>query len=256
MKYFLLCILILNIWAFLVEPNILTIKHITLNDKELKGLTVVFASDFHIKKYEKLRLKRIVKTINNQHPDIVLLGGDYVNGHRRGNSYPPDKIASELKNIKSKYGTLAVIGNHDGWQGKQRVIQPFEKNGIIILENSNKKFDKFTIAGVEDLQTGNPDIQQALKNAGSNVILLTHTPDMFPQAPASVKLTLAGHTHGGQIVLPDGRALVVPSKYGNRYAYGLKQENGKTLYVSRGLGTSTIAARFNCYPEIVVINFE
>ncbi len=256
MKYFLLSILILIVWSFIVEPNILTVKKITVNDNNLKGLNIVFASDFHIKKYEKYRLKRIVNKINEQNPDIVLLGGDYVNGHRPRNTYPIDKIASELKNIKSKYGTVAIIGNHDGWQGKQQAIKALQENNITVLDNSNKKFDKFSIAGVDDLQTGKPNIQQALTNAEKNIILLTHSPDVFPEAPEFVNLTLAGHTHGGQIVLPNGRALVVPSKYGARYAYGLKEKNGRKMFVSRGLGTSVIAARFNCFPEIVVINFE
>jgi len=256
MKYFLLFILALSVWSIIVEPYILTVKKLTLKDENLKGLTVVFATDFHIKKYEKYRLKKIVKRINDQNPDIILLGGDYVNGHRPGHTYPPDKIAAELKNLKSKYGTYAIMGNHDGWQGKQKVIKPFEGNGITVLENSNVKFDKFAIAGVEDLQTANPNIEKALKNAGNTVILLTHTPDTFPQVPDYVNLTVAGHLHGGQIVLPGGRVLVVPSKYGTRYAYGLIEERGRKLFTSRGLGTSILPVRFNCLPEIVVIKFE
>lgn len=256
MKYFLLIIFVLLFWAVIIEPNVLTVKHITLKNKNLSGLKFVFASDFHIKPYEKIRLKRIVHTINMQNPDIVLLGGDYVNGHKAGFTLSADKIAKELSNIKSEYGSYAVMGNHDGWQGKAPIIKAFRDNGINVLENENKNFDKFSIAGVEDLQTSVPDIRKALESANGEVILLSHTPDIFPDVPKEVALTLAGHTHGGQVVLPKNKAIIVPSMYGTRYAYGLKEEDGRKIFISRGLGTSIMPLRFNCFPEIVVVDFE
>ena len=145
------------------------------------------------------------------------------------------------------------MGNHDGWQGKKEIIEAFERAGITVLENENKNFDRITIAGVEDLQTANPDVKKALSNALYPVIMLTHTPDMIDEIPSTVELTLAGHTHGGQVVLH--KPLTVPSKYGIKYAYGLFEEDGKTMFVSRGLGTSILPVRFNCFPEIVVIDF-
>ena len=254
--YTIILILILTgIWSLIVEPNLIMIKKIYLQNNELAGLKLVFASDFHIKPYETYRLKRIVKTINSLNPDIILLGGDYVNGHKKGFTLSADEIAFELKNLKSKYGTVAVMGNHDGWQGKYEIIKTFQKNGITILENTNKNFDKFTIAGVEDMQTGSPDIKKALYGTGSAVILLSHTPDIFPQVPQYVKLTLSGHTHGGQVVFPFIGPLTVPSKYGKKYAYGLKKEEEKILFTSKGLGTSILPIRFNCIPEIVLIEF-
>ena len=92
MKYFLLIIFVLIIWAVVVEPNILVVKRITIKNKDLSGLKVVFASDFHIKPYERYRLRRIIKTINKQNPDVILLGGDYVNGHNPGFTLLPEDI--------------------------------------------------------------------------------------------------------------------------------------------------------------------
>lgn len=255
MKYFILIGLLVFIWGFLIEPNILTVKKITLQNKNLAGMKIVFASDLHVKPYDKLRLKRIVKKINEQNADIVLLGGDYVNGHKRGNTYPYDKLASELGELQSKYGTFGVIGNHDGWQGKYTIMKAFLDNNIKMLENENIKIANLTIAGVADLQTGKPDVTKALQNAGENVILLTHSPDVFEEVPDNVALTLAGHTHGGQVVIPFRGPVVVPSQYGTRYAYGLKEKNGRKIFITRGLGTSILPVRFNCMPEIVVINF-
>ena len=85
------------------------------------------------------------------------------------------------------------------------------------------------------------------------VLLLVHEPDIFPHVPDRVALTLAGHTHGGQIRLPLIWPLFVPSKYGARYAYGHVVEDGRHLIVSGGLGTSIIPARLGVPPEIVHI---
>lgn len=264
MKYIFILLLILIVYAVFVEPNILAVKRVTLKDDSLKGLKVVFASDFHFKPYEKFRLEKLVKRINAQNPDIILFGGDYVSGHEKGKTLLPAEIAAGFGKLKSKYGTVAVMGNHDGWQGKKELIEAFEAAGITVLENSNVDFGEFTVAGVEDLQTGSPDISKALAESplppftkgASNlpVILLSHTPDVIEEVPVSVNLTLAGHLHGGQVVF--GRPLVTPSKFGTKYAYGLFDVEGRKLFVTRGLGTSILPVRFNCFPEIVVIEFE
>lgn len=253
MKYILLFLFVLFIYPVFVEPNIITVKRIAIKDESLKGLKVVFATDFHFKPYDKLRLERTVKKINAEKPDIILLGGDYVNGHKKGATLSTDKIASGFARLKSKYGTIAVMGNHDGWQGKKDLIEAFEAVGITVLENSNKDFKSFSVAGVEDLQTGNPDINKALLGVKNPVILLSHSPDIAANIPHNVNLTLSGHTHGGQVVL--GRPLIVPSKFGTKYAQGLFKPHDVLIYVSKGLGTSILPVRFNCFPEIVVINF-
>ena len=96
MKFILIIFLILFVYSVIIEPNILTVKRIKIKDEKLKGLKVIFASDFHFKPYEKYRLLRIVKRINFLNPDIILLGGDYVNGHKRGNTLDINIIA-EIK---------------------------------------------------------------------------------------------------------------------------------------------------------------
>ncbi len=241
------------VWAVFIEPNTLTVKHIKINDNELKGLKIVFAGDFHIKPYEMYRLKRIIRAINRQSADIIVLGGDYVNGHKKGSSMTIDKIAKEFSHLKSSLGTYAVIGNHDGWQGKEEIITELQKNKIHVLFNSSKCFKNFCIAGVDDLQTGTPDIKKALEGTQQPVILVSHTPDIMPDVPQSVNLTLAGHLHGGQIRLHE--ALITPSIYGKKYANGYLEDNGKKIYTTKGLGTSILPVRFNCPPEIAVITF-
>ena len=254
MKLIILILFSIIIWSVFVEPYILTVKRITVKDSRLSGLKIVFASDFHIKPYEMFRLKRIVKAINKQNADIILLGGDYVSGHRKGFSMTIDKIAYEFSKLKSKSGTYAVIGNHDGWQGKEEIITELRKNNITVLFNENKCFDKFCITGVDDLQTGTPDINKALPANNKPVILVTHSPDIMPDVPYSVTLTLAGHLHGGQIRA--WKAITAPSKFKTKYADGFLDDNGKKIYTTRGLGTSILTVRFNCPPEIAVITFN
>ena len=253
MKIIVLFIFLLAIWTVIIEPNILTVEKVFIKDENLSGLKIVFASDFHIKPYEKYRLKRIIKAINTQDPDIVLLGGDYVNGHKKTSSMPIKNISKELSKIKSKYGTYAVVGNHDGWQGKFEIIKALEDAGIQVLFNSNVCFNDFCVAGVDDLQTGHPNIDMALQGVQKPVILLTHNPDIIEEIPYSVNLTLAGHLHGGQVRF--NSPIVVPSKYGKKFANGYTEYKGKKIFTSKGLGSSILPIRFNCPPGIVVIRF-
>jgi len=254
MKYIFILLFVLFVYAVFAEPNILTVKRVTVKDDALKGLKIVFASDFHFKPLEKFRLNRLVKKINAENPDIILFAGDYVSGHEKGKTLLPEEIAAGFSRLKSKYGTVAVMGNHDGWQGKKEIIKAFQAAGITVLENSGKDFGDFSVAGIEDLQTASPNISKALEGLKNPVILLSHTPDVIENVPTSVNLTLAGHLHGGQVVL--GKPLVTPSKLGTKYAYGLFNVDGRKLFVTRGLGTSILPVRFNCFPEIVVIEFE
>jgi predicted MPP superfamily phosphohydrolase len=85
------------------------------------------------------------------------------------------------------------------------------------------------------------------------VILLSHDPDVFPLVPERVAITLSGHTHGGQVAIPLLRRLVIPSRYGERYARGHIVEDGRHLYVTSGLGTSGLPVRLLAPPEIVVL---
>lgn len=266
-KIVLIIILIVIIWSFWVEPNLLVMRNQNLDIKGLEGLKIVFIGDFHIKPHQKNRLAYIVKKINEQNPDLILSVGDFVSGHDPKQSLPIEEIAKELSNLKSKYGFYAVLGNHDWWQGGEKIQNVLEDNGVIVLSNENRRLkinDKIIyIAGVEDINTRNVDLNLALKGANHPTILLTHSPDVFPFVTSEfnskivdkVDLTLAGHNHGGQIYLPIVGALVVPSGYDNKKAQGLIEESGKKMFITKGIGTSILPVRFNCVPEIVVFTF-
>ncbi len=88
------------------------------------------------------------------------------------------------------------------------------------------------------------------------MLALSHDPDLFPFLPAQAALTLAGHTHGSQINIPGLARLATPSHFGTRYAGGHVVEEGRHLYVSRGVGTSTIPGRFRARPEVSVLELR
>lgn len=247
-------------WAFVIEPNLLNIKHYKINDKELSGLKIVFAADFHIGKKDTKRLSRIVNLINEQHPDLVLLGGDFVKGHREKTTLPIELIAYEISHIKSPNGIYTVLGNHDGWLDAAKSKKNLEQNGIKVLENENAKVivngKTIYIAGVEDLQTGEPNLHKSFENSEKPRILLSHNPDIFPHVnDGDTNIILSGHIHGGQVALPFIGPLIIPSDYGKKFVYGLIEENNKRMVVTKGLGTSILPLRFCCIPEIVVIEF-
>lgn len=248
------------IYGFFIEPNMLTVTKYSVKDVQLKGVKIVMAGDFHIKPHQQKRLKKIVNLINEQNADLVLSVGDYVSGHNLKMTMPIENIASELKKVKSKYGFYTVLGNHDSCLSEKTISESLVKNGIKVLNNSNSKVNingkEIYIAGVEDLTTGTPYIYKAIKDAKPPIVLLSHSPDVFSEVPKGINLTLTGHVHGGQVRLPFVGALIVPSVYGNKYSQGLIVEKDRKMIVTKGIGTSIIPVRFNCIPEIVVIEFE
>ena len=257
---FALILIAFLIWAIKIEPSKLTVREYRVKDKDLAGIKIVYAADFHVGKKHTARLARVVDLINAQKADIVLLGGDFVKGHKEKSTLPIELIAYELSHIKSDYPVYTVLGNHDMWVGGDKIQKVLEKNGIKVLRNSNDfvnvKDKKIYIAGIEDLTTGFPNQNKAFENTEKPVILLSHQPDIFPKAWEDANIILAGHTHGGQVVFPIIGALLVPSAYGQKFRSGYIEENNKKMIVTKGLGTSILPIRFNCKPEINVILFE
>ena len=111
-------------------------------------------------------------------------------------------------------------------------------------------------AGVSDWWTGHHDIKAALARVpddGTPVLLLTHNPDIFPTVPSRVTLTLAGHTHGGQVRVPLFGPPIVPSDFGQRFVAGHIVEGGRHLYVATGVGTSILPVRFLVPPAVTIL---
>lgn len=251
---------ILFLYATLVEPYLLKVTHYRLKNENLSGVKIVFASDFHFgtNPLENKRLEKILQAIRQQNADLVLLGGDYVKGHSKTTAISSEKLIAFLQQIPRP--VYAVLGNHDAYYGKDDILQIFKKASVTVLNNENRQIihrgKKITIAGLADYYTDTPDLQKAMSDAEESLILLTHTPDSLVENDIKSDIVLAGHTHGGQVVLPFVGALVVPLDNDKKYRYGLFYKNNTPVIVSAGLGTSLLPVRFNNLPEIVVIEFE
>jgi predicted MPP superfamily phosphohydrolase len=156
-----------------------------------------------------------------------------------------------------------VLGNHDGWFDHDRVRHALETSGIRVVEDTAIRVTTpagaLWVAGISDLWTGRHDLDAALAavtETAAPVLLLTHNPDVFPLVPERVTLTLAGHTHGGQVRLPFAGALVVPSRFGQRFAAGHVVEGGRHLFVATGIGTSILPVRFRVPPTVTVVTIR
>jgi predicted MPP superfamily phosphohydrolase len=261
--------LALLLWATVVEPNRLVWKRVTIHVPASKDaprrLLVAALADVHTGSpwLGLERLGRIVAAVNAQKPDLVVLLGDYViHGVPGGHFVAPDETARILGRLQARLGVYAVLGNHDEWLDTGLVEKALEGAGIPVLVNTARLVpdgtQRFWVAGVADLWTGRPDIEGALRGVPPEamVLLLTHNPDVFPRVPARVALTLAGHTHGGQVRLPLLGAPVVPSSFDQRYAAGLVRENGRQLFVTSGLGMSLLPVRFGVPPEVALLSLE
>jgi predicted MPP superfamily phosphohydrolase len=200
------------------------------------------------------RLRRIVDLINALKPDLVLIAGDLVgDGPFSTRRYSMREAVAPLAALRTPLGVVAVLGNHDHWRDAPAARVALRSAAITVLDNRAVAIGPLAIGGVDDDFTGHarlPEVVEALRALPGARLLLSHSPDPFAQLPGDIGLSLAGHTHCGQIVLPWIGALATMSRYGDRYRCGFVRENGKLLLVTAGLGTSIAPLRFGAPPEI------
>lgn len=217
------------------------------------------------------RIAEIVETANALEPDLTVLLGDYVSGMPKFHTriIPIAEWTRPLAKLRARLGVYSVLGNHDWWDDVHGVRGGLRAAGIPVLENQAVKIDRegkrFWLAGLGD-QLAHPvlrgryrgadDLRGTVKQTMGDrdpLILLAHEPDVFIRVPSRVTVTLSGHTHGGQVLLPFVGRPVIPSRHGQRFAYGHIVEDGRHLVVSSGLGMTGIPVRFMVPPEIAVV---
>jgi len=206
------------------------------------------------------KVRAIVASVNAAQPDLIVLLGDYViHGVVGGRFVEIEPIAAALGDLRAPLGVFAVLGNHDWWYDGARTIRALETVGIRVLEDAatavTVRGRSLWLAGVGDVRTRHAAVARALAAVPDRapLIVITHNPDLFARLPDRVLLTLAGHTHGGQVNLPVLGRLIVPSRFGERYAIGHVHEDGRDLFVSPGIGTSIVPVRFRVPPEISLL---
>ncbi|WP_407268170.1 metallophosphoesterase [Radiobacillus sp. PE A8.2] len=245
-----------------IEPTLLTIHEHTIKStkipKAFESFKIAQFSDTHLGFHYTLeQFTELVQTINDQDPDLVLFTGDLVD---MPNKYDwDDKLIETLANITAPYGKYWIYGNHDhGGYGTDLVKRVMDQSNFQLLQNSNVQINIeenfFTLAGLDDVMLGRPDIESALAQTDENIftMLLVHEPDYADITKSyPVDVQLSGHSHGGQIQVPLLGYLYTPP-FAEKYVEGKYTigTNPLELYVSRGIGTTRMPYRFLCRPEI------
>lgn len=264
----------LGIRAFLWEPQTLVVRRVEVVSPQWSGapLRIGVLSDTHMgaPHMNVARLDAIVGRMNAQRPDIVVLLGDYVGSHEPAEerSETEDSVVLSglppLGKLEAPLGVWAVLGNHDWWYDGPAVERGLQAAGIRALENARVQIEReggpFWLAGLADYESTRklPSYRDTLAELTGDdpVLAIAHWPDVFAAAPAQVALTIAGHSHCGQVNLPIAGRLLHASRGSQRWPCGLYEERGRKLYVTGGVGVSIVPARFLQPPEIVVITLR
>ena len=251
-----------GVWSALIEPGWLEVTRTVIPlpglPESFDGFRVALVTDIHHGPFvSREAIARVVEAVNGEDPDLVVLAGDYV-------IHSPDYITpcmEELSAIRAE--SLAVLGNHDHWEDPDLTILELERTaGARVLRNSGafvvRDGERLRIWGVGDLWEDEQSIEGLRPDDyGGPVILVSHNPDFAEELiEGEADLVLCGHTHGGQVVLPLLGAPLLPSYYGQKYRSGLVMNGSTAVYVSRGIGVGSPPVRFNCRPELAVLELR
>jgi predicted MPP superfamily phosphohydrolase len=203
------------------------------------------------------RLARIVAQVNALRPDLVLIAGDFISDKRTSTRhYAQAEAAAPLAGLRARLGVVAVLGNHDHWRDPAGARAALAAAHVRLLDNDAAQLGPLAVGGLDDAFTRHEDLAatlHAMRALPGARILLSHSPDPFSRLPRDVGLMLAGHTHCGQVRLPLLGAVKTMSAYGQRYACGLIREQGRTLIVTAGLGTSGLPLRLGAVPDLWLV---
>ncbi len=263
-------------WATLVEPSRLRVRRYELTliglPPALDGLRIGQLSDTHYGPYvSAAHIRRAVELLNAEQLDLVAMTGDYL--HRSSASIATG--IALLAEARSRFGSVAVLGNAEHWRGPDACQAELRRHGIHVIDNDRLFLtteglrdhelpdQSLAVCGLGDHWGDVQDTDAALRGVseGCPRVVLTHNPDtaerMHRRRPeARFDLQLSGHTHGGQVRIPGLGAPAVPSRYGRKYAGGLVQGPSWPVLVSRGVGVSVAPMRLGVLPEVVVLTLR
>ena len=229
--------------------------------KSMQGLTILQISDLHVGPTIRSDVvEALVDRVNALQPDLIVLTGDLVDGSVA--ALGPEMTA--FKQLRSRYGTFFVTGNHEYYSGVDEWLAWWRAQGVTVLRNERVTIgsgaDVFDLAGVDDWQAGRfgnghgHDLPKAMANRDPDraVILLAHQPKSIEEAAAhGVDLQLSGHTHGGQL-WPFSFLVGLQQPY----VAGLARHRDTWIYVSRGAGYWGPPMRFGAPSELTRITLQ
>jgi hypothetical protein len=226
--------------------------------KDLDGLRLVQITDIHFGPFFGPRdLERAIAIANETKAHIGLVTGDLVTNRPE----PLEECIRHLRRLKAEAAVLGCMGNHElRAQCEAETVALGARAGIEFLRFATRqlRFGQATVnfAGVDYQRKDRPYLTGAswLQAPGILNILLSHNPDVFPQAAGmGYDLTIAGHTHGGQVTVEYLEQHLNPARYFTPYIYGKYEREGRSIWVGRGLGTVGIPARIAAAPEVSLI---
>ena len=254
-------------YATRVEPGWVEIRRLRLTlprlHRNFHGYRVVQVSDFHLGEWRVgPLLDRAVQLVNDLHPDLIAVTGDFVTRTYDG---ADAELVPALRRFHAPDGVVAVLGNHDYWgiPGHGIVRRIINESGLIDLNNKVYTLDRqgalLHIAGVDSVREGMDRLDLVLKRlpAEGAALLLAHEPDFADTSAATGRfdLQLSGHSHGGQIVIPFVGPPHLPP-LGRKYHTGLYKVGDMLQYTNRGLGVVGVPVRFWCRPEITMFTLQ
>lgn len=257
-------ITLLLLYSHFIEPKMLKTNEIALTNENIAptfdGLKIVHFSDLHYKrKITEKYLNKLITEINLINPDIVVFTGDLVDNTTTLSEDEQKTLEKYLSKIETKYGKYAIFGNHDNMK-RDAITKIYAHSDFILLNNSyniihNEKNDQILISGLDTISYNKQDLPSALDISKSlqntYTILLLHEPDYITTVleTYSPNLVLSGHSHGGQIRMPFLGKIYTPY-LSQKYYDEFYQINNTKLYISYGIGESTINFRFLTPPSI------
>lgn len=264
----------LGVWTFLIEPKRLVVRQVEVVATQWRGdaLRIGVITDTHVgaPHTDAARIRKVVARMNGQAPDLVVLLGDYVGDLEPAAARTTAQRAEILRGmeafreLKAPLGVIGVIGNHDVAYDEEGIARALTAAGVSVLDNTAVHVARpggdFWVGGVADVRSRRkrPSTSQALAlvPAGAPALMLTHWPDVWTSVPSSVALTLAGHSHCGQVNFPFVGRLVYASYGSKRWPCGLYREGDRQLHVTGGVGVSILPVRFRVPPEIAVVTLR
>lgn len=245
----------------LKEANSLSIEEVRISlnrlPKKLDGFKIIHLSDIHHSPFTNLEhIKKAVQIANVLEPDMCILTGDYVS-HETEYIEP---VAEVLGGLESEHGTFACLGNHDHWTDAGAVTGSLVENNIRVLINEGFRFTardvSFWLCGVDDYMVKQTDLKSALHGAFPDEMkmLLAHNPVIIRQAmKQDVDVMFSGHTHGGQVKIREKEKKILAHR---RLSSGLHRRKNTQIYITRGIGTVVLPVRYQCPPEISLIELR
>ncbi len=223
-------------------------------------LRVGFAADFHAGPTTQRRLlENAAAALAREAPDVLLLGGDFGSYEARFTR----RVIDALAGVPAPLGRFAVLGNHDYRAGAPAVTSLLESAGVRVLRNANAAlappFERTWICGLDDHLLGEPDGAAAMRGAEGTRVLLMHQPSGLLDLRAErFHVALCGHTHGGQVALPDGTPLLMPrGRLSRRMPHGRHEVPGSgPVLVTRGVGCCALPVRWNAPAAVMLVTLR